>query len=187
MRLDIKLDREQSLALAALALLVTICVTSLSLAFGALGAATAETAERREMLAALEAAHRRGDRPGSRALEAAAPEAAFLAAPTTGLASAQLQAYVTRLVASLHANLVSSGAELAPRADMADTIRLQATFDMALPGLQQLLYELETGTPYVFVEMLSIQPQSGPQQSPPNQPILHVTLNLRALWRRTVI
>jgi general secretion pathway protein M len=184
-RLDIQLDREQSLALAALALVMTICVTGASLALASLGEAAADNAERREMLTKLEAARRHGNGPKGRPLESLAPDAAFVAAPTAGLASAQLQAYVTRLVSSQHANLVSSGAELAPRADAEDSVRLQATFEMALPGLQALLHELETGTPYVFVEKLSIQPPSGLRHRPAEQPVLLVTLNLRALWRRT--
>ncbi len=184
MRFDIRLDREQSLALGALALLVLICGIGTALALGALSDATDENAERHAMLTRLEAAHRRGGGPGGHALEAVAPDAAFLAAPTAGLASAQLQAHVTRLVAAQRANLASSGVQPTTRTDAADAIRLQATFDMGLPALQTLLYELETGTPYVFVEALSVQPQGGAQR-PTDQPLLHVTLNLRAHWRRT--
>lgn len=187
MRLDVRLDREQSLALGALALLVLVCGIGTMLALGALSDATDEHAERRAVLTRLEAAHRRGGAgPGGHALEAVAPDAAFLAAPTAGLASAQLQAHVTRLVAAQRANLASSGVQPATRADAADAIRLQATFDMGLPALQTLLYELETGTPYVFVEALSLQPQGGAQRAT-DQPPLHVTLNLRAHWRRTAI
>ena len=185
MRLDLPLDREQTVALGALALIVLIGGTATALGLGALSDAATENAERRAMLAQLEAAHRRAGGPGGRAIEAVAPEAAFLAAPTVGLASAQLQAYVTRLVAAQRANLASSGAPPA-REDATDAIRLQATFDMPLPGLQTLLCELETGTPYVFVEALSLQPQGGAQR-PTEQPLLHVTINLRALWRRTTI
>jgi general secretion pathway protein M len=184
MRLNLQLDREQALALGALALMILIGGTATALSLGALSDAANENAERRAMLTQLESAQRRGG-PGGRAIEAIAPEAAFLAAPTVGLASAQLQAYVTRLVAAQRANLASSGSPPA-REDASDAIRLQATFDMPMPGLQTLLYELETGTPYVFVESLSIQPQGGAQR-PTEQPLLHVTINLRALWRRTTI
>lgn len=183
---DLRLDREQSMALGALAALVLLSGLATALALGALSEASDENAERRTHVSRLEAAHRRGAGPGGRALEGVAPDAAFLAAPTAGLASAQLQAHITRLVAAQRASLASSGVQQAGRNDAADAIRLQATFDMALPALQAFLYELETGTPYVFVEALSIQPQGG-QQRQTDQPLLHVTLNLRAAWRRTAI
>ncbi|PWB92837.1 type II secretion system protein GspM [Methylosinus sporium] len=181
MRLDLRLDRDEGAALGALALLVVACGAGALFALGALSGAAEENAGRRDTLARLEAAHRRGGAAGGRA---SAPEAAFIAAPTAGLASAQLQAYVTRLVSARRAALASSSALPATGQEAADSVRLQATFDMEPTALQALLYELETGAPYVFVEALFLQPESAGRRGG-DQPFLRVTLNLRSHWRRT--
>ena len=114
---------------------------------------------------------------------AAAPPQAFLDAPTQGLAGAQLQAYLAQLAESQRAGLMSSGGEPAKREDPPDTIRLQATLEMSLEALRALLYQLESGTPYVFVEVLAVQPVTTAGRAAEN-PLLRATLSIRALWRR---
>src|SRR5882724_4039850 len=125
-----KLDREQAISVAALALLLL-----------ARADAVREASERREILSRLEAKLRTvSNRPA-----AVAPPAAFLDASTQGLASAQLQSYLAQLAGDQRASLVSSGGEAAKRDDPPDTIRLQATLDMNLKALRALLYQLESG------------------------------------------
>lgn len=177
---DFELDREQSLALAALALLLLLCGGAAAAAIGSWSEAAEEAAQRRAILAQVEAAQRHGAAAGGE--PATAPDAAFLRAPTIGQASALLQAHLGRLVAAQHASVASSLAQPTLREDASDVLRLRATFDMKLAALQTLLYELETGAPYIFVDALSISPQRGAQE-----PILRVTLDLRALWRRAQI
>lgn len=131
----------------------------------------------------MEAAQRRGAAGGKAAL---APDAAFLLAPTLGQASALLQAHVDKLIAAQHASVASSAAQPTLREDASDVLRLRATFDMRLAALQRVLHELETGAPYVFVDALSIAPLRGSGRGA-EEPILRVTLDLRALWRRAQI
>src|SRR5262249_61682962 len=88
---------------------------------------------------------------------AVAPAAAFLTASTQGLAGAQLQAYLQQMAEAQHATVVSSGLQPAKHEDRRDSIRLQATLVMTLAALQTMLYQLESGTPYVFVDSLNIQ------------------------------
>ncbi len=83
-----------------------------------------------------------------------------------------------------NASLVSSGGETAKRDDAPDTVRIQATLDMNLQSLRALLYELESGTPYVFVDALTIQPVNTTAGQSVEDPQLRATLGLRALWRR---
>jgi hypothetical protein len=61
---------------------------------------------------------------------------------------------------------------------------LQATLDADLQALQALLYQLESGTPYVFVDSLNIQIPGTNAQRAVEDPLLRVTLGLRAVWRR---
>jgi len=188
----VKLDREQALSVGALVALVIACLLAVELSFQARSGAVESLAERRALVARLEARIKAraeaGDRNGS------APPAAFVDAPTQGLAAAQLQGYLAQTAEDHRAVLISSGVENAKREDSPDTIRLQATLDASLNELQALLFRLESGTPYVFVESLTMQPAAT--VAPSGQPssavaaagapasLLRVTLSLRAMWRR---
>jgi general secretion pathway protein M len=175
-----RLDREQAISVAAVALLLLSCVCGMALLFQARADAAQEMSERRETLSRLEARMRtNGNRP-----IAAAPPAAFLDAPTQGLASAQLQSYLAQLAGDQRAGLVSSGGESAKRDDPPDTIRLQATLEMNLKALRAMLYQLESGTPYVFVDALTVQPAGATAGRAVEDPLLRTTLSLRAFWRR---
>jgi len=176
-----QLDREQLISVVALALLLMVSVLALELSFRARSDAATELAERREAVSRLEA-RSRTKTPGSGPV--AAPAAAFLDAPTQGLAGAQLQAYLAQVVAAQQAGLVSSGLDAAKREDPPDTIRLQATVDVGLQALQAMLYQLESGTPYVVIEALTMQPAGAASGRPPEDPLLRATLTLRAFWRR---
>jgi hypothetical protein len=175
----LKLDREQAISVAAFVLLLLVSVSTIGISLQARAAAVGENSERREMLSRLEARLRQNTgRP------TAAPPAAFLDASTPGLASAQLQSYLERLAGEKNASLVSSGGETAKRDDAPDTVRVQATLDMNLQSLRALLYQLESGTPYVFVDGMALQPVNATAGRSVEDPLLRTTLSLRALWRR---
>jgi hypothetical protein len=175
-----KLDREQVISIAALALLILACVLAVGSSLQSRSDAAREASERREMLSRLQAKLRTvASRPNT-----VAPSAAFLDAATQGLASAQLQSYLNRLADDQRASLVSTGGENAKRDDPPDTIRLQATLDMDLKALRALLYQLESGTPYVFVDALTVQPVGATAGRAIEDPLLRTNLSLRAFWRR---
>jgi general secretion pathway protein M len=176
----LRLDREQAISVAVLALLILTCVCATGLSFQMRSDAGQELAERRELLLALES---RMQAAKGRSVAAAPPEA-FLDAPTQGIASAQLQAYLAQLADLQHAGLMSSGAEAAKRDEAPDTIRLQATLDMNLKALRAMLHQLECGTPYVFVDALTVQPSSATAGRMIEDPLLRTTFSLRAIWRR---
>ena len=178
----IKLDREQMLSIGALAALLVVCLGLMGLSLQMRMSAAQEVAERHDLLSRLEA--RAKARREARARSgAAAPAAAFLDAPTQGLAVAQLQAHLVQMADTHHAVLVSSGIEPTKREDP-DSIRLQATLEMSLPAVQAFLYQLESGTPYVFVDQLTLQLAGAASQRAVEDPLLRVTLGLRAIWRR---
>jgi general secretion pathway protein M len=173
-------NREQIISVAAFAALVLICIATIGVLFETRAVALRELTERRDGLERLEARVRQNaGRP-----IAAAPPAAFIEAPTQGLASAALQAYLAQLAETQHAGLVLSGEEAAKREDAPDTIRLQATLDMNMTALRALLYRLESGTPYVFVDALTVQPASVVAGRAVEDPLLRATLSYRALWRK---
>jgi general secretion pathway protein M len=175
----LRLDREQALSLAALAMLLLVCVFAVGLALQVRADASGELAEHRELLSRLET-RMRADAGRSNGV---APPTAFLEAPTAGMASAKLQAYLTQLADAQHAGLISSGGEAAKRDEAPDTIKIQATLEMNTKALRAILYQLESGTPYVFVDALTLQPASttaGNKEDPP----LRATISLRSFWRR---
>jgi general secretion pathway protein M len=173
-------NRERIISVAAFATLVLICVATIGVLFDARAVALRELTERRDGLERLEARVRQNaGRP-----IAAAPPAAFIEAPTQGLASAALQAHLAQLAEAQHAGLVLSGEETAKREDASDTIRLEATLDMNTKALRALLYQLESGTPYAFVDALAVQPASVAAGRAAEDPLLRATLSYRALWRK---
>ena len=175
-----RLNREQATSVAALVLLLALCGYVVGLSLQARSDAVREASERREMLSRLEAKlHTISNRP-----TATAPPAAFLDATTQGLAGAQLQSYLAQLAGAQNATLVSAGEDAAKHDDARDTIRLQATLDMNLKTLRAVLYRLESGTPYVFVDALTIQPVSAGTGRGVEDPLLRTTLRLRAFWQR---
>ena len=177
-----KFDRERTIALGALVALVLGCALAVAISIGSRSAALQEFAERQEMLSRLQVEVKRHPDSHARLIAGKAPAAAFIDAPTAGLASAQLQAYIEHVAAGQRATLISSGADSAARDDAPDAIRLQATLELNLKSLQALLYQLESGTPYVFVDTLTVQPSTATARG--EDPTLRLTIGVRALWRR---
>jgi general secretion pathway protein M len=179
----IKLNREQMLSVGVLGALLLACVGLMGLSLQMRASAAQELAGHHDMLSRLEA--RAGARRDARAQAGAvAPAAAFLDTPTQGLAVAQLQAHLVQMADIHHAVLVSSGIEPTRREDPPDSIRLQATLEMNLQAVQAFLYQLESETPYVFIDQLTVQLAGATSQRAVEDPLLRVTLGLRAIWRR---
>ena len=174
-------NREQIIAIGALCLLLLVCIFVVGWSLQSRSNADYELAERREALSHLEARARSG---AHARMTSVAPAVAFLPGPTAGLAAAQLQAYLSQVAASEQAILISYGVEPTRREDSPDSIRVQATLDVAQRSLQHVLYQLESRTPYVFVDTLALQPPSTAEQRAAQDPMLRLTMSLRALWRR---
>lgn len=178
-------DRATLISVGALGALLAACASLVGFSLQARLAAEHRLDSQSELLAQLEA-HSRARKDAGSGSRGVAPAAAFLAAPTKGLASAQLQAYLQHVADSHHAILNSSGIEPAEHGDQADTIRIRATLDAGLRSLQALLYQLEGGTPYVFVQSLNIEVHDDNSQRAVEDPLLRVTLELRAIWRHAM-
>jgi general secretion pathway protein M len=177
----VQINREQMICVGALGVLLLTCLVSLTLSLQARSSAVNELTERREVFSRLEARARSGINASARK-PGAAPAAASLEAPSAGIAAAQLQTYLSQLASGQRATLVSYGSEPARREDSADFVRAQVTLDIAQTALQGLLYALESQTPYVFVDSVTLQPPTT--QRAVADPTLRLTLSLHALWRR---
>jgi general secretion pathway protein M len=164
------LARPQTIALAALGGLILLCAAVVGFAL------LSPAGFRRS-------APLPGGRAGAAVQAGRAPAAALIDAPTQGQAGAQLEAYLARLATAQGASVMSSGIE-GERKGEPEAIRVQATLETSLSSMQTLVYQLETGTPYVVLESLSVQAAAGGPSAAVADPPLRVVLVLRALWRR---
>jgi general secretion pathway protein M len=186
LKLKLDVSREQVFAVGGFCALLIVCTVAIAGALQTRSEALQALADRRDQLASLEARSRSVANRSRQTKPSAAPVLAFLDAPTSGLATAQFQAYLSQLVTDQNAVLVSSGVPPADRDDKGDTIRVQFTLNATLPNLQSLLYRLESGAPYVFVDALLVQP-SGSGERATADPVLKVNLSVHAFWRRKTV
>ena len=107
----------------------------------------------RERLAVLKTHGRAGANPASDA----ANGSPFLHDATITLAGAALQQRIEQAVAKAGGALQSNEVDLDGPGEKDGFIRLTANFALAQAGLQPLLYDLEAGMPYLFVEALDVQ------------------------------
>jgi general secretion pathway protein M len=176
------ITRERLAAVGALVLVLSGCVLTVGYSLAARSEAIEELGERREVLARLVRGAPSAGAAGQARI-ARAPPTAFIEAPTQGQAGAQLQSYFSRLALAQQATIASSGVE-APTQEAPDAIRVQANLEIAPDALQALVYRLETGTPYLTVDTLAVQPSSAASRSDTAEAPLRVNLMLRGLWRR---
>ena len=184
---ELGLNREQLIALAVAAVILALCVTAVTWSLGVRSEAQAELGEKQDALALLETRVGGGAKGHGPVRNPAAPASAFLTTQTQGLAGAELQAYLAGLAATQNAEVVSSGVQPTSRDDPPETIRLQATLTTTIGSLQTLLYQLETGTPYVLVDSVAVQLPNAGMGGARQDPVLRVTLGIRALWRKGTI
>jgi general secretion pathway protein M len=86
----------------------------------------------------------------------------FLEGPTVTVAGAALQQRVVAAVRDAGGNVLSSQVDLQGSQAKQGYISLSANCEVGQGALQQLLYDLESGMPFLFIDQLVVQlPQSG--------------------------
>jgi general secretion pathway protein M len=86
----------------------------------------------------------------------------FLEGPTVTVAGAALQQRVTGAVTKVGGSVLSSQIDLEGSKAKQGYVSLVASCEVEQPALQQLLYDLEAGMPFLFVDQLVVQaPQAG--------------------------
>jgi general secretion pathway protein M len=86
----------------------------------------------------------------------------FLEGPTVTVAGAALQQRVTGAVTKVGGNVLSLQVDLQGTQAKQGYVSLIASCEVDQPALQQLLYDLEAGMPFLFVDQLVVQ---SPQAS----------------------
>jgi general secretion pathway protein M len=164
--MNITLRSDASFLRNALAVAIYVAVLGASIAttwtaLSALGDRRATVRAAENLLAELE-----GRSLASRAPAAAPTESPFLDGPTVTVAGAALLQRVGGLIGQAGGNVLSSQVDL-QRADSKDGwVGLTISCDLEQGSLQKLLYDIEAGVPFLFIDQLVVQaPVTGVDQS----------------------
>ena len=97
------------------------------------------------------------------------------------VAGAALLQRVTAAATRLGGNVLSSQVELQGTQAKTGFLTIIASCDIEQSGLQQLLYDLEAGQPFLFVDQLSVQAPASFASS--NEGKLRVLLSVSGQWQ----
>jgi general secretion pathway protein M len=122
-------------------------------------------------------------RPGSPAIasNAGAAGSPFLDGRTITIAGAALQQRVETAVAKAGGELMSSQVELDGPDAKKGFVGLTASVEVGQPAMQTILYDIEAGMPYLFVDKLSIQ--SPEVFGEPESGRMRMTIGIAGQWR----
>ena len=175
---SIEVGRPLAASLILLGLLI-VAGSAVAVAWTDLSTAVEERDATADMLArSVDAGRRAGLAAGS-----ARPADPFVAAESETLAASAVETAVRSTVLDAGSSLLSSRAEVKPpEGDIAGRIEAQAVIDGSNDALQAILLKLETGSPLMLVDDLSIVPADEPGD--PQAPRLRMSVTLSAFWRK---
>jgi general secretion pathway protein M len=87
-------------------------------------------------------------------------ESGFLEGPTVTIAGAALQKRVGEVIEKVKGVILSANVDLQDSQTKDGYISLSTECEMEQSAIQPFLYDLESGSPFLFVENLAIQPQT---------------------------
>ena len=105
----------------------------------------------------------------------------FLEGATVTVAGAALLQRVTAAVAKLGGSVLSSQVDLQGTQAKAGFLSVIASCEIDQPGLQQLLYDVEAGMPFLFIDQLVVQAPSSFGTSTEGK--LRVLLTVSGQWK----
>src|SRR5262252_11245607 len=137
-------------------------------------------AQSEDLLAQLE----RGRTNAAPHSEADAPQGSpFLEGQTVTVAGAALLQRVAAAVTRVGGNVLSSQVDVQDAQTKAGQVSLVASCELNQPDLQKLLYDLEAGMPYLFVDQLAVQAPETAARGEGGR--LRVMLGVSAQWQGT--
>jgi general secretion pathway protein M len=168
--------------------LATLAYVAIVLVLGcAAWFATADILDRRRAVAEQEAllAQLERGRPTAAASAAAAsrePQGSpFIEGQTVTLAGAALLQRFAGSVTQVNGNVLSSQVDVNDAATKSGQVSLVASVELAQADLQKVLYDLEAGMPYLFIDQLVIQVPDTVARSEGGR--LRVILGVSGQWR----
>jgi len=112
------------------------------------------------------------------------PQSPFLEGATQTIAGAALLQRLSAAVSGVGGNTLSSQVELQERQAKAGFITVTASCEVDQPGLQKLLYDLEAGMPFLFIDQLVVQSPVSAANSPAGK--LRLLIRVSGRWRGSV-
>jgi general secretion pathway protein M len=138
-----------------------------------------EIAASANMLEQLEG-HRTGAKPNVPG-ETMPSGSAYLEGATVTIAGASLLQRVASAVSKFGGNVLSTQLDVQSPSSKPGFLSMVASCEIEQPQLQQLLYDLEAGMPFLFVDQLVIQTPTTATGSQPGK--LRVLLGVSGQWR----
>lgn len=115
-----------------------------------------------------------------------APEASagspFLEGATVSVAGAALLQRLTGAVARAGGTILSSQVDLQTSASKPGFISVTASSELDGPSLQPLLYDIEAGMPFLFVDQLAVQVPTGTANASGGK--MRVLISVSGQWQR---
>lgn len=147
-------SREQILPLVGFAAATIGLFTISWLALSGLLSDYADYAAAADMLDRLE-----GRKPSTEALSHASgmPGSPFLEGATANVAGAALQERLAAAVRAAGGNVLSSQVDLQGSEAKQGYVSLSASCEISAEALQQLIYDVESGMPFLFIDQLVVQ------------------------------
>jgi general secretion pathway protein M len=125
-------------------------------------------------------------RGGSEKREADAAKFAIISAPSETVAASTLQQYLLDRLEQAGGSVQRVKAETGrdAKSDGMRRVTAEIVFDASNDALQHLLFDLETGTPFVFVDTLSTKPASASEtaKTGTNPEVLRSSLIVSSYW-----
>lgn len=138
----------------------------------------ASVAAAETMLAQMAERSSAGHRVDVPALGDGSPGSPFLEGATLSVAGAALLQRVASVIHRVGGNILSSQVDLEGERAKAGWVGLLVSCDLEQPSLQQLLYDVEAGMPFLFIDQLVVQePTAGIKSGR-----MHVLLSVSAQW-----
>ncbi len=173
-----RINKSQTLAPLLYIFLVIFFIICIIMSASGLNDAYAEYSAAATRLAAFEGHKESNDRSAG---GDAIPASPFLQGPTVTIAGADLQRRVVEAVTAVSGNVLSSQIDLQGSEASKGYVVLSASCEISQTALQPLLYDLEGGMPYLFIEQIVVQsPQSGDE---PEGKRMRVQINVAGEWQ----
>ena len=172
--------RRQTLAVVVYVGVVSVLTASSLWLIDDLLARSRESAAAQKRLDQL-AEYSRPRPPASLASDASVSGSPFLDGRTITIAGAALEQRFGAAVTKAGGALISSQVELDGPEAKNGFVTLTASVEVAQPTLQTILYDIEAGMPYIFVDKLSIQ--SPEDFGEPESGRMRMTIALIGQWR----
>jgi general secretion pathway protein M len=128
----------------------------------------------------------RGRKPhGAAPLSPAHPGAPFLEGPTVTVAGAALLQRVAAAVTTAGGTIQSSQVDVTGREAKDGYVGLVVSCEMEQPALQKVLYDLESGMPFLFVDQLDVQVPQTTAENEATAGRVRVVLGVSGQWQGT--